>query len=400
MSSTSAAPSLPGVDPARFRETLGHYPTGVTIVTAIDDTGDPTGMVVGSFSSVSLDPPLVAFMPMRYSGTFARLRTSGSFCVNVLAADQEALCRRFATPGRTDRFDGVRWRPAASGAPVLDDVVSWIDCDVESVTEAGDHYIVLGRVRDLGVGRPALPLLFFQGGYGKFSPASLIAPSDPDLIHGVRLAELSRDALESAADDLGAHCAVLAAVGEEAVFVAVADRSPLPSRTFVGSCVPLVPPLGSVFITSSGSVAVRQWLGRLPSADAATHATYVEQLQRVHERGYSLSLADHRSDDDIFTAVRDYSEPGRLPEHERRFKRLITETTGLYEPDLDPDARYDIHSIVVPVVGPLDQVQIALRAANLPRGATGAEVQGWIRRLRDSAAEAAARIPADCHPPE
>jgi len=157
------------VDPARFRVTLGHHPTGVVLVTAIDAAGEPVGMVVGSFTSVSLEPPLVAFLPARASDRFPRLRSASSFCVNVLASDQGDLCRAFATKG-ADGFPGVSWTPSPSGAPVVDGVIAWVDCTTESVTEAGDHFIVLGRVRDLDVVNPVAPLLFFQGGYGRFAP--------------------------------------------------------------------------------------------------------------------------------------------------------------------------------------------------------------------------------------
>src|SRR5690606_16613521 len=160
--------------------TLGHYPTGVAVITAIDADGHPAGMVVGSFTSVSMDPPLVAYMPMRTSRTYGRLRTSSRFCVNVLAADQQDRCRAFASPG-ADKFAGVDWMPAPGGSPILDGAVSWIECDVESELDGGDHHIVLGRVRDLAVERPASPLLFFQGGYGRFSLPSQPMASDEDL---------------------------------------------------------------------------------------------------------------------------------------------------------------------------------------------------------------------------
>ncbi|MGQ0483238.1 MAG: flavin reductase family protein [Pseudonocardia sp.] len=157
-----------GVDPRQFREVLGNYPTGVAVVTAIAEDGRPVGMAVGSFTSVSLDPPLVAFLPDRSSTSFPRIRTAASFCVNVLAADQEALCRGFAVRGG-DKFAGVSWAPARSGAPRLDGVAAWIDCDFESITEAGDHYIVLGRVRELHAPGDRPPLVFFRGGYGHFT---------------------------------------------------------------------------------------------------------------------------------------------------------------------------------------------------------------------------------------
>ncbi|GAA1268716.1 flavin reductase family protein [Pseudonocardia aurantiaca] len=161
------------VEPRHFRRVLGHYPTGVTIVTAIDANGEPAGMAVGSFTSVSLEPPLVAFLPAKSSTSFPRIRTAGSFCVNVLGAHQEELCHAFAARGG-DKFAGVAWSPAPSGAPRLHGVAAWIDCDVESITPAGDHYLVVGRVRHLDGTGDALPLVFYRGGYGRFAPSSLI----------------------------------------------------------------------------------------------------------------------------------------------------------------------------------------------------------------------------------
>ena len=113
------------IDPTLFRETLGHYPTGVAVVTAVAEDGNPAGMVVGTFSSVSLDPPLIAFFPATSSGCFAHVRTAAAFCINVLASNQEALCRRLATGG-AGKFDGVRWRSGPLGSPILEPL--WRRC--------------------------------------------------------------------------------------------------------------------------------------------------------------------------------------------------------------------------------------------------------------------------------
>lgn len=158
-----------GIDGATFRRVLGHYPTGVCVVTAIDPDGAASGMVVGSFTSVSLDPPLVAFLPDKSSTSWPRIERAGRFCVNVLASDQGDLCRRFASKGE-DKFAGLAHRVSANGSPVLDGVVAWIDCTLDAVHEAGDHYIVLGRVHELDISRPDQPLLFFRGKYGNFVP--------------------------------------------------------------------------------------------------------------------------------------------------------------------------------------------------------------------------------------
>jgi 3-hydroxy-9,10-secoandrosta-1,3,5(10)-triene-9,17-dione monooxygenase reductase component len=155
-----------------FRQIMGHYPTGVCVITAIEANGGATGMVVGSFTSVSLHPPLVAFLPAQGSTSWPRIEAAGRFCVNVLADDQEALCRTFSGPSE-DRFTGIEYQLTEGGVPVLEGALAWIECDLHAVHEAGDHFIVLGAVRALDVQRDGKPLLFFKGGYGQFSPMPL-----------------------------------------------------------------------------------------------------------------------------------------------------------------------------------------------------------------------------------
>jgi flavin reductase (DIM6/NTAB) family NADH-FMN oxidoreductase RutF len=162
---------MTGIAPhsAWFRRVLGHFPTGVVIVTAIHD-GAPAGMSIGSFTGVSEDPPLIAILPAKTSTSWPRIAAAGAFCVNILNARQEALCRTFATSG-ADKFAGVSWQAAPSGAPVLAGALAWIDCALGQVVEAGDHFIALGQVRSLDVSddQIAEPLVFFQGGYGTVS---------------------------------------------------------------------------------------------------------------------------------------------------------------------------------------------------------------------------------------
>ena len=155
-------------DPNWFRKVLGRYPTGVCAVTGLTPEGDFVAMVVGSFTSVSLSPPLVAFLPMRTSHTWARLRECPSLCINVLAEEQETLCRRLASRD-PDKYDGLSHRTSPSGAPILDDIVAWIDCTCDTVHEAGDHDIVVCAVNHLGIESGEAPLLFFEGGYGAFT---------------------------------------------------------------------------------------------------------------------------------------------------------------------------------------------------------------------------------------
>jgi flavin reductase (DIM6/NTAB) family NADH-FMN oxidoreductase RutF len=160
----AAAGSRP-VDHGHYRRTMGHVPTGVAVVTAVHD-GLPAGLTVGSFTSVSLDPPLVAFTVIRAARSWPSIEAAGAFCVNVLADDQLELCRLFSSR-ETAKFRDLRWRPATSGAPILEGVLAWVDCETEQVHEAGDHHLVIGRVRELDVARTAGPLVFYRGGYGR-----------------------------------------------------------------------------------------------------------------------------------------------------------------------------------------------------------------------------------------
>jgi 3-hydroxy-9,10-secoandrosta-1,3,5(10)-triene-9,17-dione monooxygenase reductase component len=156
-----------GLDVARYREVLGHFATGVTVVTTVD-RGVPVGFTCQAFAALSLEPPLVAFAPAKTSATWPRIERSGVFCVNVLAEHQEALCRLFATKGDR-KFEGVGWRPAATGSPILLEVLAFVDCRLHAVYEGGDHLLAVGKVVDLGVGSGG-PLLFYRGGFGRFVP--------------------------------------------------------------------------------------------------------------------------------------------------------------------------------------------------------------------------------------
>jgi 3-hydroxy-9,10-secoandrosta-1,3,5(10)-triene-9,17-dione monooxygenase reductase component len=153
-------------DSATLRTVGGHFATGVTIVTAREGD-EPVGMACNSFTTVSLDPPLVLFCAMSSSSTWPRMKDAPGFAINVLSEDDEALCRVFATKD-VDRFAAVTHRRAATGAPILNDALAYIDCVPEAQHDAGDHVIVVLRVVELGYASEGKPLLFYRGGYGHF----------------------------------------------------------------------------------------------------------------------------------------------------------------------------------------------------------------------------------------
>ena len=154
---------------ARMRQVLGHFASGVVVVTTASESG-PLGFTCQSFASLSLDPPLISVCPAATSTTWPRIRETGHFCVNVLAAGHEALSNGFARSG-ADKFTGVDWAPAPSGAPVLEGVAAWIDCSIEHEYPGGDHTIVVGRVHHLEADSSRSPLLFHRGSYGQLLTA-------------------------------------------------------------------------------------------------------------------------------------------------------------------------------------------------------------------------------------
>ena len=153
----------------QFRDVLGRFATGVTVVTALSQSGGggvPVGMTCQSFMSVSLDPQLVVFSPAKTSRAWPLIQRSGAYCVNLLAADQVDLSNRMAARG-IDKFADVAWSPSPeTGSPLLDGITGYVDCRIHTVHEAGDHWLVVGRVVDLDATDVPHALTFHDGHYG------------------------------------------------------------------------------------------------------------------------------------------------------------------------------------------------------------------------------------------
>lgn len=154
------------MDALAFRQVLSAYPTGVTVVATRDGAGDPCGLTVNSFSSVSLDPPLVMVCIDRSASSHDRLVESGTFAVSVLTSNQAGLAARFASQPAEVRFVEVAWHEAPTGDPVLDPCAASLWCEIEAVHPGGDHSILVGRVIDGRLGdEPAL--VFYRGAYAQ-----------------------------------------------------------------------------------------------------------------------------------------------------------------------------------------------------------------------------------------
>lgn len=156
------------IDPSAYRRVVGHFATGVLVVTGTRDDGTPVGLTANAFTSVSLDPTLVLVCLDNASESRRWIEGTGRFCVNVLRADGEPLARRFAAAS-ADRFAGVGWRAEATGAPVLRDALAWMDCRVHETLPGGDHTVFLGEVMACDAHEGA-PLLYYRGGFGRLAP--------------------------------------------------------------------------------------------------------------------------------------------------------------------------------------------------------------------------------------
>lgn len=150
-------------DPHTFRQVMGRFPTGVAVITSAE-ADQRMGLAVGSFTSISLDPPLVGFFPGKSSRTWPQIEKTGKFCANVLGANQTELCKTFASK-LDDKFGDAPVPLSPLGLPILPGAVAWIECVIEQVHELGDHYLVVGAVEAMGAGNGGSPLVFAHGAY-------------------------------------------------------------------------------------------------------------------------------------------------------------------------------------------------------------------------------------------
>jgi flavin reductase (DIM6/NTAB) family NADH-FMN oxidoreductase RutF len=151
------------IDQTKMRQTLAHFGTGVVIICASDDRNEPAGMAMNSFSSVSMDPPLISFCVDHGSTTWPKIAAANAFSVNILSETQASLGRKFSKRG-INRFANVEWQPGKiSGAPLLLDSTAWLECEIYEEVPAGDHQLILARIKHLEINETDLPpLMFFK----------------------------------------------------------------------------------------------------------------------------------------------------------------------------------------------------------------------------------------------
>jgi 3-hydroxy-9,10-secoandrosta-1,3,5(10)-triene-9,17-dione monooxygenase reductase component len=162
------------VEPLRFREALGHYASGITVITSHID-GEPVGFTCQSFHSVSMSPPLVSFSVMSSSASYPKIRQAGRFAVNILSDEQVDISNQFARRG-TDKWQGITWQESPLGNPVIVGSLHWLDCEIVAEHAAGDHLIVIGEVKALNLQEAAAaqPLLYFKGRYRNIAASGAV----------------------------------------------------------------------------------------------------------------------------------------------------------------------------------------------------------------------------------
>ncbi|WP_447590892.1 flavin reductase family protein [Aquipseudomonas campi] len=166
--------SSTAIEPLSFREALGHYASGITVITShVDD--EPIGFTCQSFYSVSMNPPLVSFSVMSSSASYPKIRQAGRFAVNILSGEQVKISNQFARRG-TDKWHGVEWQESPLGNPLIAGSLHWLDCEIHAEHAAGDHMIVIGEVKALNLQEAAAtqPLLYFKGQYCNLAAHSAV----------------------------------------------------------------------------------------------------------------------------------------------------------------------------------------------------------------------------------
>lgn len=391
-SSTETGVSAPDIAAGKLRQVLGQYPTGVVVVTAVGADGTALGMTVGTFSSVSLDPPLVAFMPQKTSSSWAAIRAAGGrFCANIISEQQENVCRQVATR-KVDKLDGIPWRLTDGGTPVIEGTVAYVDCVIVAVHDAGDHEIVIGRVLDLDVVSQANPLLFFRGGYGSFLPGSLAA-GDADLFEQLRLVDLARPHMECLATGCDSEVTAISLVRDELVLTAAAGHAKTAlAPTRVGQRVPFMPPLGGVFAAWGNEQLQERWLSRL-GADATPSelAGHRQALERVRARGCSIALGHNRGErlESLSTRM-NLRDPAVSAETLQRGIREVS--AGYNIGTLANSEEHELRSLSAPVFGADGRVVLTLTLWGPPGTVSTAHIDELAQRLIGTAAAATAAV--------
>lgn len=315
-------------DSARLWEAVTHYPTGVCAVTAVHPGGERIAMVVGSFTSISMDPALVGFFASAASGSYTRVSECDAYAINVLSYAQEEVCRALSRRSVRDKLNDIPCSEAPLGSPIIDGAVAWFECTNAARLTIGDHDLVVGALQSMDIPNPVLPLVYFQGSLGQFRSTSFVLSGEEALLPAVGSVERARPLLEQLASALDREVVVFTRLGEEIVAIASAGEQPDRAAGILGRRFPFAPPFGALLLESEADTEA--WLSRARGASEPDH--WRERLSRARSREASLALlsAGHRSFDEV---VEQFSRGGHTPQVRRRLLAAMADLEADYEPE-------------------------------------------------------------------
>ncbi|WP_120003499.1 flavin reductase family protein [Nesterenkonia muleiensis] len=322
-----AAKSSP-FDSSKLWEATTHYPTGVAVVTAAPSNGERVAMVVGTFTSISLEPALVGFFASMESTSYSRLRDCDVFTINVLSHAQEDIARALSRKDVSDKLQDIPCHESPLGAPLIDGAVAWFECRIASSFGIGDHDLVVGALQAMDVPNPVLPLLYFQRSLGQYRSKSFVISGEEALLPAVSAVERARSLLEELAAELQREVVVFTRLGEEVIAIASAGEQPNRKTSLLGRRFPFAPPFGALLLDSEEET--KAWIDRARSGSEP--ARWRDRLSRLRERGASLAMLSegHRSFDEV---VEQFSQGIHTPQQRRHLLALMGELEAEYEPE-------------------------------------------------------------------
>lgn len=367
----------------QLRVVMGQYPTGVSLITAMSSDGEPLGMVVGTFSRVSSEPPLISFMPKRTSHTWHLLQEAGDrFCVNILSEHQEEVCQQI-TSRRENRFEGISYSLSDGGLPIIHGALAYIECTTDQIVETGDHDIVIGRVENMQAMSAAYPLIFFRGGYGCFEPTTMIS-RDHAIREQLQLVTPCRTEMERLSESCANEVSALIRDNDEIVLAAAVGRTPAGQEPIrVGQRLPFSPPFGSLDAALGESDVQEHWLNAIHTS-TLSRSDNQEVLENVQRRGYAIAFG-HAAHHQIKEAAVGWGkrDPSARTELLDRLKHFDLE----YNHHPESEDEIELRLITAPVYDAEGSLAFGLTLWGPPHPVSQAELRQYVDATLESASQ-------------
>lgn len=362
------------------------------------DHGEPVAMVVGTFTSVSIDPPMVGFLADRVSTTWPIVRARGQYTASVLTAEHEPLCRAVVAKDPR-RFEQFNWARSPTGLPLVPDARVWFECVIDSVLPIGDHFFAVGSVQDMGVGETTAPPLIFQrGSYGWPKLPGLDA-EDAGLAVLLRYADIVYEEAAALAADLGLNCLISAAVDGNVTLLRAATQSD--DRLRIGMYAPLAAPIGALFVAWGSVADQHRWLQRsrdllklvspsAPPPPALDGQAADAMLSAVRECGYTVSTG--RAMAESFDAAFNSTGPGGQRRALAAFLASLTEHADEHVHAARIESLTDVTYLHAPVFDARERVVLVLALTGFPAATPTADLSRWLEQLQATAQRASEKI--------